>query len=98
MIDHKARLEAIASLKNMLKSWLDENYYYLDENDRKRRAESMDMSLVEARKAEDMQTLFEFNNLVWTSMIEMQFMKKVSRMDLCRCAGSGKTSSLIAPL
>ena len=77
-IDHKARMEAIVSLKSMLKSWLDTHYPRLTEEDRARRAMMMDMHLVEKRKAEDMQTVFEINNLVWTSMLEMQFMKKVS--------------------
>ena len=82
IIDHKARLDSIQSLKNMIRSWLDHHYPYLEEVERKSRAEGMDMALIEQRKEEDMKTILEINNVMWISVIEMQFIKKVNNVDL----------------
>lgn len=45
--DRKARLDAIESLKRMIRSWLDENYPKMDPADRAARADAMDISLIE---------------------------------------------------
>lgn len=79
--DHKARLDAIASLKKMIESWLEDTYKgVLTEEEIATRAERMDMSLIEQKKEENMKTIFEINSVVRMSLIEMQFIKKV-------CAG-----------
>lgn len=40
-------MDAIESLKRMIRAWLDENYPKMDSNDRAARAEAMDISLIE---------------------------------------------------
>ena len=45
--DRKARLDAIESLKRMIRAWLDENYPKMEPDDRAARAEAMDISLIE---------------------------------------------------
>lgn len=45
--DRKARMDAIESLKRMIRAWLDENYPKMHPNDRAARAEAMDISLIE---------------------------------------------------
>lgn len=78
IIDHKARLDAIESLKKMIESWLEETFSdTFSEDEIRSRAESMDMSLIEQRKEENMKTIYEINSVVRMSLIEMQFIKKV---------------------
>jgi hypothetical protein len=77
IIDHKARIDAIESLKKMIASWLEETYG--DEFTKEEihsRAQSMDMSLIEERKEANMKSLYEINSVVRMSFIEMQFIKK----------------------
>ena len=83
MSDKKARIEVIAGLKEMIRSWLDENYPDLPETDRMQMAESMDITLIEKKKAECMKTIYELNQAVRLSFIEMQFIKKVRRLGIC---------------
>lgn len=75
--DHKARIEAIESLKKMIDSFLGETFPLMSEEERNQRANSMDMSLIEQTKEENMKTIFEINSVVRMSLIEMQFIKKV---------------------
>jgi hypothetical protein len=70
-------MEAIESLKKMIKSWLDDTFPEMPEAERRARAESMDVTLIEKRKVESMKTFYELNNVVRMSFIEMQYMKKV---------------------
>jgi len=75
--DKKARIEAINTLKNMLGSWLDETYPKMSEDEKISIADAMDISLVEQAKEECIKrSLYEINNVVRLSMIEMQFIKK----------------------
>ena len=75
--DKKARLEAITTLKNMIGSWLDETFPAMNESDKIHIADAMDISLVEKAKEESIKrSVFEINNIVRLSMIEMQFIKK----------------------
>jgi hypothetical protein len=76
--DKKARMEAIESLKKMIKSWLDDTFPEMPEEKRFAMAESMDVSMVEKKKEESMKTFYEINNVIRMSFIEMQYMKKVS--------------------
>ena len=77
MSDKKARAEVIAGLKEMIRSWLDENHPDIPEAERIRMAEIMDITLIEKKKAECMKTIYELNQAVRLSFIEMQFIKKV---------------------
>lgn len=70
-------MEAIESLKKMIKSWLDDTYPEMPEQQRVAMAESMDVSMVERKKEESMKTFYEINNVIRMSFIEMQYMKKV---------------------
>jgi hypothetical protein len=70
-------MEAIESLKKMIRSWLDDTYPEMPETSRIDMAESMDISLVERKKEESMKTFYEINNVIRMSFIEMQYMKKV---------------------
>lgn len=45
--DRKARLDAIESLKRMIRAWLDENHPQMKSEDRASLAEAMDISLIE---------------------------------------------------
>lgn len=74
--DKKARAEVIAGLKEMIRSWLDENHPEMSLKERLKIAEAMDISLIEKKKAESMKTLYEINQAVRLSFIEMQFIKK----------------------
>ena len=75
--DKKARLEAITTLKNMIGSWLDETFPNMSEDKKINIADTMDISLVEQAKEECIKrSVFEINNIVRLSMIEMQFIKK----------------------
>ena len=72
--DKKARLEAITTLKNMIGSWLDETFPKMSEDEKINIADAMDISLVEQAKEECIKrSVFEINNIVRLSMIEMQF-------------------------
>jgi hypothetical protein len=62
----------------MIKSWLDDTYPKMPENERVAMAEAMDVSLVERKKEESMRAFYEINNVVRMTFIEMQYMKKVS--------------------
>ena len=77
MSDKKARVEVIAGLKEMIRSWLDENHPEIPVGERTRMAEIMDISLIERQKTESMKTVFQLNQAVRLSFIEMQFIKKV---------------------
>jgi len=70
-------MEAIESLKKMLRSWLDDTFPEMSEAKRVALAEAMDITLVEKVKEQSMRTFFEINNVVRMSFIEMQYMKKV---------------------
>ena len=85
--DQKAREVAIESLKKMIKSWLDETYADMPDWERSTMAESMDITLLEKKKEESMKTLYEINNVIRMSFIEMQYMKKVRQT----CALSPKS-------
>lgn len=76
MSDKKARVEVIAGLKAMILSWLDENHPEISIPDRAHMAEIMDITLIEQKKAESMKNIFELNQAVRLSFIEMQFIKK----------------------
>lgn len=75
--DKKARIEVIAALKEMIRSWLDDNHPEIPAAERLKMAELMDISLIERTKAESLSSLFELNQAVRLSFIEMQFIKKV---------------------
>lgn len=71
-------MEAIESLKKMIKSWLDDTFPDMPDVEKHRISEAMDVTLVEQQKVESMKTFFEINNVIRMSFIEMQYMKKVS--------------------
>jgi hypothetical protein len=71
-------MDAIESLKLMIKGWLDDTYPEMPVEERTKIAESMDMALIEQKKVENLRSPFyEMNNVVRMSFIEMQYMKKV---------------------
>jgi hypothetical protein len=70
-------MEAMESLKMMIRAWLDDFYPDMSEKERAQMAHTMDISLVERKKEESMKTFFEINNVIRMSFIEMQYMKKV---------------------
>lgn len=74
--DRKAREDAIASLKKMIRSWLDESFPKMPVEEKIKIANSMDISLIENQKEESIKNFFELNNVVRMSLIEMQFIKK----------------------
>ena len=74
-------MEAIETLKKMIRSWLDDTYPEMPGEKRQRMAQNMDVSLIEVKKEESMKTFYEINNVVRMSFIEMQYMKKVSLRD-----------------
>lgn len=74
--DHEARREVIENLKKMIRSWLDETFPQMEEQEKVSRAQRMDISLVEQVKEENMKTIYELNSVVRMSFIEMQFIKK----------------------
>jgi hypothetical protein len=76
--DKKARMDAIETLKKMIRSWLDETVPTMLESERASMADAMDVSLIEQKKEESMKTFYEINSVVRMSFIEMQYMKKVS--------------------
>ena len=73
-------MEAIESLKKMIRSWLDDTFPDMPEDDRMALSEAMDVTMVEKVKEQSMRTFFEINNVIRMSFIEMQYMKKVNRM------------------
>jgi len=75
--DKEARMEAIESLKKMIRSWLDDTFPDMPEAKRQELSEAMDVTLIEQQKVESMKTFFEINNVIRMSFIEMQYMKKV---------------------
>lgn len=70
-------MEAIESLKKMLRSWLDDTFPLMPEAKRQELSDAMDVTLLEQKKVESMKTFFEINNVIRMSFIEMQYMKKV---------------------
>ena len=91
--DKKARMEAMESLKMMIRAWLDDFYPDMSEQERAQMANTMDISLVERKKEESMKTFFEINNVIRMSFIEMQYMKKVRlRLYLYRLLSLGAPS------
>ena len=77
MTDRKARQDVIESLKLMIKSWLDEYHAEMSDKKRLEMATNMDMRLIEGTKEQTIKNIFEMNNIVRMSLIEMQFIKKV---------------------
>jgi hypothetical protein len=75
--DKEARMVTIFTLKKMIRSWLDETYPDMSEEERAHRAEIMDISLLEEKKEQKMKTLYEFNDVYRITFIELQFIKKV---------------------
>jgi hypothetical protein len=92
--DRKIRIEAIAVLKQMIESWLEEFYPKMPIEERRQIAEAMDMTLIENRKQESMKSVFSINEVIRMSFIEMQFMKKVS---LVACKKSTTLIHLFLP-
>eukprot|EP00934_Nitzschia_sp_Nitz4_P008138 Nitzschia sp. Nitz4//scaffold30_size153850//112537//115408//NITZ4_002790-RA/size153850-processed-gene-0.50-mRNA-1//-1//CDS//3329547300//8128//frame0 len=74
--DREAREVAIKNLKVMIRSWLDETHPEMSVQARKRMAKNMDISLIEAEKAESMKTIYNINSVIRMSFIEAQFLKK----------------------
>lgn len=74
--DHKARIDAIESLKRMIRTWLDEYFPNMPEKEKISRAEAMDISLIETKFEESIKNIFEMNSIVRMGLIEMQFIKK----------------------
>eukprot|EP00957_Ditylum_brightwellii_P092951 7077432-Ditylum_brightwellii.AAC.1 len=60
----------------MIKSWLDETFPDMPNEEKVNRANSMDMSLIEQTKEDNMKHIYNLNNVVRMSLIEMQFIKK----------------------
>lgn len=71
-------MNAIDSLKKMIKNWLDQVYPLLPEADRMKMSQDMDISLIELRKENSLNNnaLYEIQDIVRMSFIEMQFIKK----------------------
>ena len=80
-------MEVIAGLKEMIRSWLDDNHPEIPPAERLAMAERMDISLIEQKKAESMKTIFELNQAVRLSFIEMQFIKKARRERMLQSFG-----------
>ena len=65
------------SLKAMIKHWLDAAHPTIPADQRQKIADSMDISLIEKRKEDSLTyPLFEIQDIVHMSLIEMQFIKK----------------------
>jgi hypothetical protein len=64
----------------MIKSWLDDAHPEMPESARIAKAHAMDMSLIEATKENSIQNILEINSIYRLSLIEMQFIKKVSKI------------------
>jgi len=69
-------MDAIESLKRMLRSWLDEVFPQMPTEEKLERAEAMDISLIEEKMEESIKHIYELNSVVRMSLIEMQFIKK----------------------
>jgi len=70
-------MNAMGSLKKMIKDWLDEVYPKMPESERSKMSAEMDISLLEKRKEASLNhALFEIQDIVQMSIIEMQFIKK----------------------
>ena len=78
-------MEAIESLKKMIRSWLDDTFPEMPEAERIALSEAMDVTMVEKVKEQSMRTFFEINNVIRMSFIEMQYMKKVSMLERHLC-------------
>ena len=77
--DQAARTEIEQSLKNMLKSWLDDQYPHTDEEWRKEKANNMDMSLIEKKKEDNVYNALKSTitgDIIRVALIEAQFIKK----------------------
>ncbi|KAL9187202.1 hypothetical protein ACHAXT_010922 [Thalassiosira profunda] len=74
--DRKARIDAIESLKRMIRSWLEESFPGMSVEEQMERAETMDISLIEEKMEESIKHIYELNSVVRMSLIEMQFIKK----------------------
>ena len=82
--DRAARDTAIATLKKMIRSWLDESYPEMPVEERISLSEAMDISLLEDTKEKSLNSIYELNNVIRMSFIEAQFIKKViSNLDIC---------------
>lgn len=75
--DHKARDIVIENLQKMIRSWLDEAYPDMSEQDKAQKALAMDVTLIENQKEASMKNIYELNNVIRLSFIEAQFIKKV---------------------
>jgi hypothetical protein len=75
--DREARKVTIDNLKIMIQNWLDDNYPNMPAAERAMRAQAMDISLIEAKKSESLNSIYEINNVIRMSFIEAQFIKKV---------------------
>jgi len=74
--DRKARVDAIESLKRMIRSWLEESFPEMPLEEKMERAETMDISLIEEKMEESIKHIYELNSVARMSLIEMQFMRK----------------------
>ena len=83
--DRKARVDAIESLKRMIRSWLEEAFPKMPVEDMAERADKMDISLIEESMEESIKHLYEWNSVVRMSLIEMQFIKKVRMIMITYC-------------
>ena len=82
--DQKARMNAMESLQKMIKDWLDEVYPKMKEAERIQMATEMDISLLEKRKEHSLKyALYEIQDIVRMSIIEMQFIKKELMNAMC---------------
>jgi len=74
----------VETLKKMIESWLEDYHPHMSPEERRAMAEAMDVTMVEKTKEESMKTFYEINNVIRMSFIEMQYMKKVSWILLCK--------------
>ncbi len=86
--DRKARIDAIESLKRMIRSWLEESFPKMPINEMMERANKMDISLIEEKMEESIKHLYELNSVVRMSLIKMQFIKKVRMRIKSACSFS----------
>ena len=62
----------------MIQSWLVDTYPSLGGDEINEMVNQMDISLIELKKEDSIKNILELNNIIRMSMIEMQFIKKVS--------------------
>lgn len=74
--DHAARDTATETLKKMIRSWLDETYPEMQEAEKVRLSDAMDITLVEESKESSMKSVYNMNSVIRMSFIEAQFIKK----------------------